>query len=696
MDCDIPFPLEIWDERSNTSTLHLSYFIQNLLPLRLIGWKTVRRHYDGVMSGFNRKSQNSSCTDSVLSFIITGSIAEGFGIPFCLAKSSPHEMERISDVDALMVPRGLLISTNEVPLANTTEYKGYFESYEGLHPGYTRIGIRPNKNEHTSFIRDPETGKYYLSGTKIMAKLCSSLESVLRTSETVWVQGPALTIEDNRIATFETPNAGSSRDLVTALKCTPWPREAKAWKGRALKSEWLPNDLIQSIIDDGCHVVPVPSKNSLNPEIEWRMSFSASEGRIAREAVTDYQRQCYIYLKILRYQVMKPVSVLSSYVFKSVFLHSCEKLPIENWELYPGNCILYMLDVILHCLRKKHVPTYFLPENNLIDFMNDEELKAAIDAVETIRRDPFMPALEFTDERIIGYQSINASYREIMEPLLEDMKLFPIHRRTSLSLQDGMLRTSTRMCHLLLHEQTGDEQTELVKHKEAVRIMIDFFWQWMHPSDPNVSFVQFISDAGFATNNLEMSARYFRAVNSLSSEYPGFLPIRGNLACIYHCLAYADRSEAAKPNEEYIKRAGKLFEEIYGEDKSSVIDYLAYLVKLKKFGGAITILEDWLQTRNDQERTNYEYDKKEMNCLEDPLKSHISEFGRIGGEDIAFAYFYFVKCLVASSNAENDNTKKINDVLERFEEHCKDKTDENTKQLYKYAKDVVEAEVAGK
>ncbi|KAL4232746.1 hypothetical protein ACF0H5_007434 [Mactra antiquata] len=696
MDCDVEFSCDVWDETSNTSTLHLSYFIQNLLPLRLIGWKAVKRHYDGVTNGLGKSIQYAG-RDSDLSYVVTGSTAEGFGIPFCMTKSLPPIMERFSDVDMLMVPNALLISTTKLPTPNTTEFKGYFDSTD-LHPGYTRICLPTIKNEDATFIHDPETGKYYFSSTKFMTKM-SSVKYDLDTSETFHVQGPALTIEDNQILNLENlkkPNAGSSRDLVTALKCTPWPREAKTWKERALKSEWLPNDLIQSIIDDGCHVVAVPSKNSLKPEIEWRMSFSASEGRIAREAVTDYQRQCYIYLKILRYQVMKPVSVLSSYVFKSVFLHSCEKLPIENWELHPGNCILYMLDVILHCLRKKHVPTYFLPENNLIDFMNDEELKAAIDVVETIRRDPFIPALEFTDTRIIGYQSINASYREIMEPLLEDMKLFKIHKNKLMSLLNGMLNTSTTMCLFLLHEQTGDDEAALVKHQEAVRVMIDVFYQWIRPLDPNASFVQFINTAGLTIKDVKLSARYFQAAISLSLEYPEFLSIRGNLACMYHGLAYTDMSEDAKPNEEYIRRAGKLFEEVYGENKSSAVDYVAYLVKLKKFGEAITILEDWLQTRNDLRRTEYVYDKKEMNCLEDPLKSHIYEFGRIGGEDIAFAYFYLVKCLVASSNDENDNTEKVNDVLERFDEHCKDKTDENTKQLYKYAKDVAEAEAAGK
>lgn len=689
METGVEFSSDDWDDVSNTSTIHLAYFIQNLLPVRLVGWKAVRRHYDSVMACI---PQNDATSSPSISYVVTGSTAEGFGIPNCMTRTNPPIMERFSDVDTLMVCNDILISTNELPIPNNTEFKGYFDS-EGLHPGYTRICLPSIKALDDTFIFDTEREKYYFSATQYIEKL-SSKDFELDAFESWFIQGPAITVENSLVLSLENlkkPNAGGSFDMVTTLKCTPWPKEASDWKERAMKSNWLSEDIIQSIIDDGCHVVAVPSKKSLKPDLEWRMSFSASEGKLARDAVTDQQRQCYIYLKILRYQVMKPVSVLSSYVFKSVFLYCCEKLPVDYWAKYPGKCILYMLDVILDCLRKKFVPTYFLPENNLVDHLTGEELNAAILAVEALRADPITPVLDFTDDRVVGYQCLLMNYRELTKPLLDDMKLFEVHRNKEMSVMCGIMHTGIFMCQFLLHEQSSDREAELVKHQEAVRIMIDIYTLWLFPMGLNASLIQFMNSAGLTIKNVKLCVRFFQALLSLSSEYPEFSVVRGNLACMYHGYAYTDKEQSTIPNDEYMKKAGELFEQVYSENKRSAIDYVTYLVKLKKFAKAEEILEDFLQIKGDEMTSSFIYNESEMNTLENPLRQHVADCGSISGDGVSFAYFYLIKCLVETD--QEVTTQRIVDTLERFEKHCKEKNDNNASLLLEYARSIARGKI---
>lgn len=691
MDTQIIFNPDEWDELADISTIHLTYLIQCLLPLRLIEWKTTRRHYDGVVSDVRSKTN----ADSDMECVVTGSTAEGFAIPNCLAKSSPPHVIRFADVDMLIMAKSFHVSTVDLPSPNNTESKAYFDS-EGIHPGYTRLCLPTFKNPDNAFIFDEVRKKYYFSSADCKERILKS-KIDLEPSETAFIHGPALSIEDSSLlslANWGDFNAGSSRDLVSAIKCDPWPKEASGWKQRALKSAWLKDDFIENIIKDGCHVVAVPSKNSPKPDLEWRISFSASEGKLARQAVTDNQRQCYIYLKILRYQTMKPVSVLSSYVFKSVFLHSCEKLPVDNWVKFPGNCILYMLDVILECLRKKFVPTYFLPENNLIDFLNDEELDAAMHAVEAMRSDPIGPVLDFTDDKTVGLLSVLLPFRKLVEPLLNDIQNFKKHRNKTTSIMRGILPTAVNFCQSLLFEAApGKPLTEKWKHKEAVRYIIDAYKEWLLQTDYKASLAQCIDEYGLSIKNQTRKIRFYEAVISLTDEYPEFNAARGNLACSYHACAYSvDNRSNPTAQADFLKKAEDLFEKVYNENKGSVIDYITFLVKQKRFEKSISILEEYLEDSVDKTCVVI-YDKSEIETLEDPLKNHVLEHGKIVSDAVSFAYFYFVKCKCAMTTS---TVEDMVGVLKKFEKHCEMQASESSTQLFTYAKSFINCETEKK
>ncbi|XP_045203821.2 uncharacterized protein LOC123556851 [Mercenaria mercenaria] len=686
MDSDVEFSFAEWDDLSETPLMHLSYFMQTLLPIRLIGWKNVKRHYESIIS-----SNPSSSEDT---YIVTGSNAEGYALPYSLIRTTPPIIEKPSDVDMLWVPGSIKISTTKLPEPNDTAFKGYLE-YDGTQTGYARVCLPTVKQKDESFIFDEEEDKYYLSSTIMMGKVQSIIPLfALPESEKAWVQGPAFTIEDSQDVTRERmydPNIGASRDFVFALACSPWPDIASSWKCRASKSKWLEPQLVDSIIEDGCHVVAVPSKKTLTPEREWRISFSASEGRLAREAVTDHQRQCYIYLKILRKQVMGNEPVLSSYVFKSVFLYCCEKLPVEYWRDYPGNCVLYMLDVLLECLGRKHVPTFFLPENNLIGHLSESEIDVAIGTVVTLRCDPITPILDYTDSRVIGYQSVIATFREVMKPLLDDMKLFKQHRDKNISIMNGIIATGYNICHYLLHEQPSQEEARIAKHQEAIMCLIDIYTLWLNPMGLNATLMQFINSAGLAIKDLEITCRFFEAVISLSAEYPEFSSVRGNLACMYHSSAYS-YPDGSDQRTEYLSKAGKLFKQVYEETKCSAIDYVTYLVKQKRYEAAIHVLEEFTGNLDQHTSTGIAYSGKEQETLDEPLRNHVQVNGKIEADDVSFAYFYIVKCHGVLTKCDR-HSSNVEIALQKFEKHCEKVKTGQALVLLEYAKSLSEAEV---
>lgn len=688
METSVEFRLEDFDGLSEIPVMHLTYIIQSLLPFRLIEWKTVKRHYESVLASMGDQSSE----DLGDAFIVTGSMAEGYAMPYSLTRTNPPTIEKTSDVDILWVPGNMKVSTKKLQGSYSPEFKGYFEE-DGLQPGYTKICLPTLKENDNSFIFDEEEKKYYLSSTVMLQKVYSCIPSMkLAESEEALIQGPAFTVVDNRIVTprnMYEPNIGSARDLVTALVCSPWPEKANKWISRARRSPWLDAKLVESIVSDGCHVVAVPSKTALRPEVEWRISFSASEGRLAREAVTDYQRQCYIYLKILRHQVLKDTDViLSSYVFKSIFLHCCEKLPPHYWKDFPGNCVFYMLDVLLECLEKKHVPTYFLPENNLIAHLSQSELDAAIAFVVSLRIDPVTPILEYTDSRVIGYQSVIAPFREVMKPLLEDMKLYAEHRDKNTSLMKGIIGTGYNICHYLLHEQPSSKEAEVAKHQEAIRCLIDVYTLWLIPMGLNASLVQFINSAGLALKDSNISCRFFEAVVSLSAEFPEFLTVRGNLACMYHSCAYTF-PDGSEKRQELLDKAEKAFQQTYNENKCSVIDYVTYLVKVKKYEAARHILEEFCEKLDGHVPVSIVYNANEQETLDEPLLQHVKKSGKIAADDISFAYFYLVKCYTALGNS-GENSMQIKSILEKFELHSNREKAESTTALLHYAKSLVE------
>lgn len=63
-------------------------------------------------------------------------------------------------------------------------------------------------------------------------------------------------------------------DIGTCFFCQYWPQTALPWIERCHQKDWPVQSLLEKIIANGCHVMPIESKSESDEnEFEWRLSF---------------------------------------------------------------------------------------------------------------------------------------------------------------------------------------------------------------------------------------------------------------------------------------------------------------------------------------------------------------------------------------------------------------------------------------
>ena len=162
-----------------------------------------------------------------------------------------------------------------------------------------------------------------------------------------------------------------SVDIVPAVRLHFWPLQAAVWIIRPRL--WPPQTTIQSIVNNGCQVVPRSSPGG-DEHTEWRLSFSIPEVILA-QLRTNEQKQVYYFFKMFFYRYLKCVEssepegkALYSYVIKTTMLWAQEEIPPADsiWASLE-NSVQMLLYKLLGSLETGFLPHYFIPEINLLE-----------------------------------------------------------------------------------------------------------------------------------------------------------------------------------------------------------------------------------------------------------------------------------------------------------------------------------------
>ncbi|XP_060580986.1 uncharacterized protein LOC132737669 [Ruditapes philippinarum] len=167
-------------------------------------------------------------------------------------------------------------------------------------------------------------------------------------------------------------------DAVIAYPCFSWPRSACDWLQRQGLGRWPTQEMKKECVSKGFFLVPVGSKISIDPEIEWRISTSIAE-RCLMFSLNITQLRCYVLLKMIAktYFLSNGDTKISSFMCKTTLFHCIERSEPGMWRennLYI--CVYVCLLQLRFFLLSQKCPHFIITENNLMagQFTGEEQL----------------------------------------------------------------------------------------------------------------------------------------------------------------------------------------------------------------------------------------------------------------------------------------------------------------------------------
>ena len=185
-------------------------------------------------------------------------------------------------------------------------------------------------------------------------------------------------------------------DIVPAFRTRGWPEVAREWMSRERK--WPSPDIVDKVIQEGCHLVVKPPKTNGNADCDFRISFSHAEYLLSQE-MNHIQRECYRCLKRYHraYLSTQPASLVTFHL-KNVLLQTIEETGVDKWtESNRADCMMKLLGNLLKALTNKDLRHFFVRSYNLfgVDYIEDPKILEFLAwKVEQIMSDPVRFAKE--------------------------------------------------------------------------------------------------------------------------------------------------------------------------------------------------------------------------------------------------------------------------------------------------------------
>ncbi|XP_060077559.1 uncharacterized protein LOC132557089 [Ylistrum balloti] len=402
------------DELSGTPISHLSYVLKSVLNSKYLDVQDAQM-WDDKMASINSHPRSSTIA------IAVGSIVEKFAVS--LQDKSPLQIgyslrsNKIATANLHEISPHLLILN---PYYHVMEHrsdeksslKNFVMETVGLHPGYLRLH-QPIKTSDVN------------SRGQVMITYMPN--AFLDTSNV-----------RKDIGSYQLPDFVEENVAVEyALEAKFWPDCAFEWKKRERPSGWPKPEFIQSIIDAGFLVTTGSHPHSDSPQLEFQISFAKAEKLLARRNMTKCQRYCFHIFKVLVDFHTRQTPFLSTNYLKMIFFYASEVVPRSQWRLNPGAAMFYLMDRLLHCLRTKKLPHYFIPSNNMIDHLSDDVLQRMVTHLEAVRQFPVTSIILLAEAH-----GLSSSW--MSDPIINDIPAFTKHRDLQKSFAEVFIPTTLK------------------------------------------------------------------------------------------------------------------------------------------------------------------------------------------------------------------------------------------------------------
>nr|XP_022298639.1 uncharacterized protein LOC111107648 [Crassostrea virginica] len=162
----------------------------------------------------------------------------------------------------------------------------------------------------------------------------------------------------------------SEYDFAHCFVSDFWPPSASSWKDRC--QSWPPPQVVDDIVQSGCHFVAIGHKLGNHADNEWRISFSQAEQKLVY-AMNHTQFLTYgllkVFVKDFNRGNTEEEKLLCSYHMKTAVFWAIQRNTIDHWcpqNLLAGFWVCYKL--LLKWVFEGVCPNFFIPENNM--FLN--------------------------------------------------------------------------------------------------------------------------------------------------------------------------------------------------------------------------------------------------------------------------------------------------------------------------------------
>nr|XP_022313935.1 uncharacterized protein LOC111118661 [Crassostrea virginica] len=157
-------------------------------------------------------------------------------------------------------------------------------------------------------------------------------------------------------------------DFAWCFVCDFWPPSASSWINRC--HSWPDREVVDDIIRNGCHFVPIGHPLGLHEHEEWRISFSVAEHKLVH-TMNHCQFLTYGLLKIFLKEVIDKQSaetnkLLCSYHMKTAVFWVIQQNIVQRWcpqNLLVGFWVCFKL--LINWVYEGICPNFFIPQNNL-------------------------------------------------------------------------------------------------------------------------------------------------------------------------------------------------------------------------------------------------------------------------------------------------------------------------------------------
>ncbi|XP_056013684.1 uncharacterized protein LOC130052539 [Ostrea edulis] len=156
-------------------------------------------------------------------------------------------------------------------------------------------------------------------------------------------------------------------DFALCFHSHHWPLPALPWVDRCLTRAWPSRSVLQSIIDEGFHLVPIANRQTHdNLDLEWRISFSQAEQKLVY-SMNHCQFLCYGIMKIILKEVISD-ELLCSYFMKTILFWRIQESSSTPW--LPSTLLQHVwfcFKSLMQCVYTGYLPNFFIPENNMFE-----------------------------------------------------------------------------------------------------------------------------------------------------------------------------------------------------------------------------------------------------------------------------------------------------------------------------------------